>query len=306
VIDQLIDKSGLRQHYLADKEGQDRLENLDELINAATAFLHEEEWLASSDGEVAPDGGPLASFLAHASLEAGEHQAGEGEEAVQLMTVHAAKGLEFDVVFITGLEQGLFPHENAAQERDGLEEERRLMYVAVTRARHRLYLSHAQTRLLHGQTRYCLPSAFLDELPANAVAQDQPRRRPSFAGARPAAPAGRRRPQRRSADRPERAPCPVRRRGHRVHRRVGAGSARAGQFRCRRHEVAGARVRPADAGLTGAQWPESGGYLASLPTDCVDKSVEHRSLRGSSGSPQGLFCTCLRSGRHTRLSRYVK
>jgi DNA helicase-2/ATP-dependent DNA helicase PcrA len=128
----------------------------------------------------APDGGPLASFLAHASLEAGEHQAGEGEEAVQLMTVHAAKGLEFDVVFITGLEQGLFPHENAAQERDGLEEERRLMYVAVTRARRRLYLSHAQTRLLHGQTRYCLPSSFLEELPAT-VAQDQPRRRPRFA-----------------------------------------------------------------------------------------------------------------------------
>ena len=81
------------------------------------------------------------------------------------MTVHAAKGLEFDVVFITGLEHGLFPHENAAQERDGLEEERRLMYVAVTRARKRLYLTHAQTRMLHGQTRYCVPSAFLEELP---------------------------------------------------------------------------------------------------------------------------------------------
>jgi DNA helicase-2/ATP-dependent DNA helicase PcrA len=87
------------------------------------------------------------------------------------MTVHAAKGLEFDVVFISGLEQGLFPHENATLERDGLEEERRLMYVAVTRARHRLYLSHAQTRLLHGQTRYCLPSAFLDELPPNCCAR---------------------------------------------------------------------------------------------------------------------------------------
>jgi DNA helicase-2/ATP-dependent DNA helicase PcrA len=172
VIDQLIDKSGLRQHYLTDKEGHDRLENLDELINAATAFLHEESGSpgdSASDGEVVPDGGPLASFLAHASLEAGEHQAGEGEEAVQLMTVHAAKGLEFDVVFITGLEQGLFPHENAAQERDGLEEERRLMYVALTRARRRLYLSHAQTRLLHGQTRYCLPSSFLEELPATLL-----------------------------------------------------------------------------------------------------------------------------------------
>jgi DNA helicase-2/ATP-dependent DNA helicase PcrA len=81
------------------------------------------------------------------------------------MTVHAAKGLEFDVVFITGLEQGLFPHDNSTQERDGLEEERRLMYVALTRARKRLYLSHAQTRMLHGQTRYCLPSLFLQELP---------------------------------------------------------------------------------------------------------------------------------------------
>jgi len=168
MIDHVIEASGLRQHYLADREGQDRLENLDELVNAAAAFLHE-EGDPIDDAEATLDGGPLASFLAHASLEAGEHQAGEGAEAVQLMTVHAAKGLEFDVVFITGLEQGLFPHENAAQERDGLEEERRLMYVAVTRARHRLYLSHAQTRLLHGQTRYSLPSGFLDELPATLL-----------------------------------------------------------------------------------------------------------------------------------------
>ena len=161
VIDHLIDKSGLRQHYLAEKEGRERLENLDELINAATNFLQEEADTFSNPAE----SNPLASFLSHASLEAGEHQAGEGQEAVQLMTVHAAKGLEFDVVFITGLEQGLFPHDNAAQERDGLEEERRLMYVAMTRARKRLYLSHAQTRMLHGQTRYCLPSLFLEELP---------------------------------------------------------------------------------------------------------------------------------------------
>ncbi len=159
VIDHLIEKSGLRAHYLAEKEGQERLENLDELINAATNFVHEE----TDNQDEGAD--PLASFLAHAALEAGEHQAGEGQEAVQLMTVHAAKGLEFDAVFITGLEQGLFPHENAAQERDGLEEERRLMYVAVTRARRRLYLTYAQTRMLHGQTRYCLPSLFLEELP---------------------------------------------------------------------------------------------------------------------------------------------
>ncbi len=187
VIDHLIDKSGLRQHYLGEKEGRERLENLDELINAATAFLQEEGDAAAGPAE----GNPLAAFLAHASLEAGEHQAGEGQEAVQLMTVHAAKGLEFDVVFITGLEQGLFPHENSTQERDGLEEERRLMYVAVTRARKRLYLTHAQTRMLHGQTRYCLPSLFLEELPeellrrvgkAPAVAPEI-RSRKSFAGA---------------------------------------------------------------------------------------------------------------------------
>ena len=161
VIDHLIEKSGLRQHYLAEKEGRERLENLDELINAATNFLQEESDTLANPAEA----NPLASFLAHASLEAGEHQAGEGQEAVQLMTVHAAKGLEFDVVFITGLEQGLFPHDNSTQERDGLEEERRLMYVAVTRARKRLYLTHAQTRMLHGQTRYCVPSLFLEELP---------------------------------------------------------------------------------------------------------------------------------------------
>ena len=161
VIDHLIEKSGLRQYYLAEKEGRERLENLDELINAATSFLQEESGTLANPSEA----DPLASFLAHASLEAGEHQAGEGQDAVQLMTVHAAKGLEFDVVFITGLEHGLFPHENATQERDGLEEERRLMYVAVTRARKRLYLTHAKTRMLHGQTRYCMPSTFLEELP---------------------------------------------------------------------------------------------------------------------------------------------
>ena len=161
ILDHLIEKSGLRQHYLGEKEGRERLENLDELINAATSFLQEEDGTLANPAEA----DPLASFLAHASLEAGEHQAGEGQEAVQLMTVHAAKGLEFDVVFITGLEHGLFPHDNSTQEADGLEEERRLMYVAVTRARQRLYLTHAQTRMLHGQTRYCMPSQFLEELP---------------------------------------------------------------------------------------------------------------------------------------------
>jgi DNA helicase-2/ATP-dependent DNA helicase PcrA len=153
MVEHIIEKSGLGQHYRLEKEGQDRLENLDELINAAATFIDDEGAIG--------EGGALVSFLTHASLEAGEHQAGEGEEAVQLMSVHAAKGLEFDVVFISGLEQGLFPHENSVnQGREGLEEERRLMYVAVTRARQRLYVSCAQTRMLHGQTRYCVPSSF--------------------------------------------------------------------------------------------------------------------------------------------------
>ncbi|HSN63664.1 MAG TPA: UvrD-helicase domain-containing protein [Azonexus sp.] len=166
MVEHIVEKSGLAQHYRVEKEGQERLENLDELINAAASFVDDDGVVMTEAGE----GGALASFLAHASLEAGEHQAGEGQEAVQLMSVHAAKGLEFDVVFITGLEQGLFPHENSVnQGREGLEEERRLMYVAVTRARQRLYVSCAKTRMLHGQTRYCVPSGFLDEIPGNLL-----------------------------------------------------------------------------------------------------------------------------------------
>ncbi len=162
IVEHIVEKTGLAQHYRVEKEGQERLENLDELINAAATFV-------DSEGAIG-EGGALVSFLTHASLEAGEHQAGEGAEAVQLMSVHAAKGLEFDVVFITGLEQGLFPHENSVnQGREGVEEERRLMYVAVTRARQRLYVSCAQTRMLHGQTRYCVPSNFLDEIPENLL-----------------------------------------------------------------------------------------------------------------------------------------
>src|SRR6185312_5821976 len=137
-------------------EGADRIENLAELVTAAAAFTEEER--VSESGEAVD---PLTAFLTHAALEAGEHQAGEGQEALQLMTVHSAKGLEFDVVFLTGLEEGLFPHEQSVSgthaTHDGLEEERRLAYVVITRARNRLYLSHAQTRMLHGQTRYNIP-----------------------------------------------------------------------------------------------------------------------------------------------------
>lgn len=157
MMDVVTQMSGLRQHYSAEKEGADRIENLDELVNAAVAFVNER------------DENTLVDFLTFASLEAGEHQADPGRDALQLMTVHAAKGLEFHTVFIGGIEEGLFPHEQSMSESSGLEEERRLMYVAVTRARRRLYLSHAQSRMLHGQVRYNIPSRFLDEIPENLL-----------------------------------------------------------------------------------------------------------------------------------------
>jgi DNA helicase-2/ATP-dependent DNA helicase PcrA len=181
VVDYVLHASGLLEHYKAEREGADRIENLEELVNAATSFVRDElpsgAAMAAVDATDAAGAGTaaaaadatdpwLVAFLAHAALESGENQAGEGIEAVQLMTAHSAKGLEFHIVFISGLEEGLFPHEQSVTEEDGLEEERRLMYVAVTRARTRLYLSFAQTRLLHGQTRYNVASRFLDEIPA--------------------------------------------------------------------------------------------------------------------------------------------
>ena len=176
-VEFVIQHSGLIQHYLSEREGQDRVENLQELINAATAFIAEEGYgqdaaAALLPGENAPgvvEVSPLAAFLSHASLEAGDNQAQAGQDAVQLMTVHSAKGLEFTSVFITGLEEGLFPHENSINEQNGLEEERRLMYVAITRAKERLYLSHTQSRMLHGQVRYNMPSRFLEELPSDSL-----------------------------------------------------------------------------------------------------------------------------------------
>ncbi|HEX2332239.1 MAG TPA: UvrD-helicase domain-containing protein [Burkholderiales bacterium] len=170
VVEAVIAKSGLIEHYKSEREGADRIENLAELVNAAAAFTEEER--VSESGEAVDS---LTAFLTHAALEAGEHQAGEGQDALQMMTVHSAKGLEFDVVFISGLEEGLFPHEQSVSERDGLEEERRLAYVAITRARHRLYLSHAQTRMLHGQTRYNIPSRFLEEIPQQLLKWLTPR-----------------------------------------------------------------------------------------------------------------------------------
>jgi DNA helicase-2/ATP-dependent DNA helicase PcrA len=248
LVDHVVELSGLRSHYQNEKEGQERLANLDELINAAASFVAE-EGTPNQDGEITGEfGNDLSSFLAHASLEAGEHQAGEGDDALQLMTVHSAKGLEFNVVFISGLEDGLFPHENSLTEDKGLEEERRLMYVAVTRARQRLYLSFAQTRMLHGQTRYNLPSRFLDEVPEELVKWLTPRAgRGGFAV--PSAPTSFGSTPRRSESSGGS--------GFRIGQSVmhpkfglgvivnaeggGDGRAGSGQFRRRRHEMAGAR-----------------------------------------------------------------
>ncbi len=184
VVEHVLHASGLLDYYRSERDGADRVENLEELVNAAAAFTQDEAYAAQfAPAETAADAGPaapdpLTQFLAHAALESGENQAAEGMDAIQLMTVHSAKGLEFHVVFVTGLEEGLFPHEQSVTEQDGLEEERRLMYVAITRARTRLYLSFAQTRLLHGQTRYNVASRFLDEIPAGVMKWLTPRGRP--------------------------------------------------------------------------------------------------------------------------------
>ncbi|MFN9728747.1 UvrD-helicase domain-containing protein [Acidovorax sp.] len=215
IIEQMLESSGLIEHFRLEKEGTDRIENLEELVNAAESFVTQEGFgrdavalpldehgtpLSQSavsqgldpdaplldeplqpavagivDADTGETLSPLAAFLTHAALEAGDNQAQAGQDAVQLMTVHASKGLEFDAVFIGGMEEGLFPHENSASDRDGLEEERRLMYVAITRARKRLYLSHSQTRMLHGQTRYNIKSRFFDELPEAALKWITPR-----------------------------------------------------------------------------------------------------------------------------------
>jgi len=175
LIEEALEKSLLNQYYAAEKDGQDRLENLHELVNAATLFAEDFEHGLEPAGEAQEDvavvpGTPeqqiLAAFLSHASLEAGEHEAAAGQDALQLMTIHSAKGLEFSAVFISGLEEGLFPHENSMLEDGGIEEERRLMYVAITRARKRLYLSYAGSRMLHGQPRYGIVSRFVEEIPA--------------------------------------------------------------------------------------------------------------------------------------------
>ncbi|WP_028357969.1 UvrD-helicase domain-containing protein [Brackiella oedipodis] len=179
LIAHAIEVSGLKHYYQSQREGQERLDNLQELINAGMVFQNEEGFGQAKaleniayqiDAEQEPEqSNALLEFLSHASLESGDNQAEAHEDAIQLMTIHAAKGLEFDVVFLVGLEQGLFPHSLSVEDPKALDEERRLMYVAITRARKQLYMSWAHCRMLYGQSRYSKASMFFEELPESSL-----------------------------------------------------------------------------------------------------------------------------------------
>ena len=168
-VEHIVQCAGLKTHYAKEKgeKGQARLENLDELVNAAREF----EYDAEDEEELEP----LPAFLSHAALEAGEGQADQWQDCIQLMTLHSAKGLEFEQVFLCGLEEGLFPHRRSVEEPGRLEEERRLCYVGITRARQQLTLSYAEHRRLHGNEAYALPSRFIHEIPTDLVAEIRPR-----------------------------------------------------------------------------------------------------------------------------------
>jgi len=178
-VETLLAHVRLREHFEKSRDGKgpDRIENLEELINAARQFE-----LPEAEAGM----GELDAFLAHASLEAGDNQADQWEDAVQLMTLHSAKGLEFPLVFIGGMEEGLFPHSMSAEDPQRLEEERRLCYVGMTRAMRQLWLTHAESRRLHGEETYPLPSRFLREIPPEVV--EEVRARPQVS--RPWSPAG--------------------------------------------------------------------------------------------------------------------
>jgi DNA helicase-2/ATP-dependent DNA helicase PcrA len=180
-MEHVLAASALVPHYQkeAGEKGQARIENLQELVNAAGQFDVDSEEM---------DMDPLSAFLSHAALEAGEGQAGAWEDCVQLMTLHSAKGLEFRLVFLCGLEEGLFPHSLSLEEPGRLEEERRLCYVGMTRARAELVLTCAESRRLHGSESYALPSRFLREIPSELIEELRPRvgiSRPLYGRTRP-------------------------------------------------------------------------------------------------------------------------
>jgi DNA helicase-2/ATP-dependent DNA helicase PcrA len=166
-VDHVISASGLLAHYQQERgdRGEARVENLNELVSAARGYEPDAE----------SESVPLASFLAHAVLESGEDQADAWEDSVQMMTLHSAKGLEFPVVFLCGMEDGLFPHTRSITDIDGLEEERRLCYVGMTRAMKHLNLTYAEQRRLHGVDSYGLPSRFIKEVPGELIEEVRPR-----------------------------------------------------------------------------------------------------------------------------------
>jgi DNA helicase II / ATP-dependent DNA helicase PcrA len=172
-VDHVLQGSGLIEFYKKEKggpsrpdRGEGRVDNLDELVSAARGFTPE-----GVDGELPP----LESFLAHAVLESGEGQGGAWEDCVQMMTLHTAKGLEFPMVFLCGMEDGLFPHQRSLNDIDGLEEERRLCYVGMTRAMKQLFLTYAEQRRLHGVDSYGAPSRFIKETPEELIEEIRPR-----------------------------------------------------------------------------------------------------------------------------------
>ncbi|SDZ13555.1 ATP-dependent DNA helicase UvrD [Lysobacter sp. yr284] len=169
-IDHVLQRSGLREHYANESRGQldSRTDNLDELVSVASRFARSDE----DENAQMPE---LIAFLSYAALEAGEGQAQAGEDGVQLMTLHSAKGLEFPLVFLGGLEEGLFPSGRSTEESGRLEEERRLAYVGITRARDKLVLSYAETRRIHGTDMYGVPSRFLREIPAPLLNEVRPK-----------------------------------------------------------------------------------------------------------------------------------
>jgi len=166
-VDHVIHTSGLVSHYQQEKgdRGEARIDNLNELVSAARGY----------EPDQANELTPLASFLAHAVLESGEEQASQWEDSVQMMTLHSAKGLEFPVVFLCGMEDGLFPHQRSINDIDSLEEERRLCYVGTTRAMRALYLTYAEQRRLHGVDSYGAPSRFIKEIPPELLEEIRPR-----------------------------------------------------------------------------------------------------------------------------------
>ncbi|MDH5544962.1 MAG: DNA helicase II [Gammaproteobacteria bacterium] len=177
MLEHIVDYTGLLDHYKKEKgeKGRARIENIEELVNAARQFEDDflEEEVDDETGEAALD--PLLEFLSYTALEAGESQAGPGDDCVQLMTLHSAKGLEFPMVFLVGMEEGLFPHELSIEEPGRLEEERRLCYVGITRAEQQLYITAAEHRRLYGRDSYNLPSRFVNEIPRDSIVDIRPK-----------------------------------------------------------------------------------------------------------------------------------